>query len=136
MTRSVGGGMHRTVELQHGERVLYEAVAGLRNARWVASEPGMLYLTNQRLIWARHHLLFPLRIPLPRRPILVIPLGHVLGTEVKRPMFGNRWRLLVRTRERTYSFVLLPVSLEEDIEECRDMLEKQRGSHGTRAHPS
>jgi hypothetical protein len=55
-------------------------------------------------------------------------MGDILGTQVKTPLFGSRYSLLVRTRERTYRFVLLPVSLEEDIEACRDMIEKARGS--------
>jgi hypothetical protein len=124
VSRTVGGGWHRTVELQDGERVLYEADAGWRNAPWLGSTRGKLYLTNQRLVWARARL----QLPLPRQPILAIPMGDILGTQVKTPLFGSRYSLLVRTRERTYRFVLLPVSLEEDIEACRDMIEKARGS--------
>jgi len=129
VSRTVGGGWHSIVELQNEERVLYEADAGWWNASWLRSGHGKLYVTNQGLIWARDRLTM---WPFPRQPILVIPLRDILGTQVKTPLFGSRFSLLVQTRERTYRFVFLPVSLEEDIEECRDMIEKARGSHETR----
>ena len=128
---TVGGEMGRIVNLQNGERVLYEASAKWRNATWLGSGIGMLYLTNQRLIWARERLPFPLGIPLPGQPVLVIVLGDILRTQVKIGLFGSRYSLLVRTQKRTYRFMFIPISLEEDAEECRDMIEKARGSHET-----
>ena len=126
---TVGGEMGRTVQLENGERVLYEAAAKWRNATWLGSGVGMLYLTNQRLIWARERLPFPLGIPLPSQAVLVIPLGDILRTQLKVPLFGSRYSLLVRTRQRTYSFKFIPISEKEDIEECRAMIEEARGSH-------
>ena len=125
MSGTLGGGLQRTVELQDGERVEYED-----DAAWYATwlrRNGKLYLTNQRLIWAGARPLWPLR----GQPILAMPLGDILATDVKVPLFGGVYRLLVRTRERTYSFSFLPTSLKEDVEEWWDMIEKARGSHGT-----
>jgi hypothetical protein len=135
VSRTVGGGwgwpgLYRSVELQVGERVLYEADAGW-NAGWLGSTWGKLYVTNQRLIWARNRFM----PPTPRKPVLAVPVASILGTEVKHPSFGSRWRLLARTLQRTYSFVLAPVSLKEDIEELRDMIEKLRGQRETDIAP-
>ena len=123
---TVGGEMGRTVLLQNGERVLYQASAKWRNATWLGSGIGMLYLTNQRLIWARERLPFPLGIPLPGQPVLVIGLGDILGTQLKVPLFGSRYSLLVGTQQRRYRFMFIPISEKEDVEECRDMIEKAR----------
>ena len=132
MNRTVGGGWgltgwHRTVELQAGERVLYEACA-VWNAGWLGSTCGKLYATNQRLIWVRDRLM----PPIPRQPILVIAVGDILGTEMKRPPFEFRWRLLIQTRDRSYWFIFIPLSPKKEIEECRGMIEKARGQHETR----
>jgi len=106
--------------------VLYEDEAGWR-AAWLRRAWGKLYLTNQRLIWARGHPQFPLI----RQPVLAIPLGDIAGTDIKVPLFGGYYYLLVRTGERTYSFGFRPASLKADVEEWQGMIEKARGSHET-----
>ena len=126
---TVGGEMGRVVPLEDEERVLYEAFAKWRNATWLGSGIGMLYLTSQRLIWARERLPFPLGVPLPSQPVLMIPLTDILETNFKILMFGSRYSLIVRTRQRTYRFMFIPISEEEDVKECRDMIEKARRSH-------
>jgi hypothetical protein len=120
--------LYGTVELQEGERVLYEDDAAWKST-WLGSGIGWLCLTSQRLIWARQP--YPLAIPLPSQPVLRIGLEDILGTEVKVPMFGSRYSLLVRARQRTYRFMFEPISEREDIEECSAMIEKARGQHET-----
>jgi len=126
VSKTVGGGRYSAVELQDEERVLYEDDAAWR-ATWLRRALGKLYLTNQRLIWARAHL----QVSLLRQPVLAISLGDIIGTDIKVPLFGGYHYLLVRTRERTYSIGFLPRSLKADVEECRDMIEKARGQHET-----
>jgi hypothetical protein len=120
----VGGGQYSSVELQEREHVLYEDEAGWR-AAWLRRAWGRLYLTNQRLIWARGH---P-QLPLIRQPVLIISLRDIMGTDMKVPLFGGYYYLLVRTQERTYSFGFQPASLKADVEEWRHMIEKARGSY-------
>ena len=78
---------------------------------WLGSTGGKLYVTNQRLIWARDRLM----PPPPRQSILLISIDDILDTEV------HRWRVGVQTEERKYWFNFGWI-FENRVKECRDII--------------
>ncbi len=127
MSRVVGGGWHRTVELHEGEQLLYEhAAIWWDGGWWGGSATGKLYVTDQRFIWARDRL----TLPIPRQSVLLIAVGDILDAEVYRRVLG------VQTEERKYWFKLFTFMRgwpddKQDLEECRDMIEKAIRSNET-----
>jgi hypothetical protein len=129
MTKAAGGRWYRPIQLDEGEDLLYEAHAIWKNATWLGSGQGKLYLTTKRLIWARHRI----SLPLPRQPILVIPVGGIFSVEARSRMLGDYAQL--GTRQGTYQFRFQAwpwESRRETMEAFCDMVEKLRGSHETR----
>ncbi len=133
MTKSVGDRWYRNVQLGVQEDVLYEVHAMWRVANPLRLGWGKLYLTNKRLIWTRQRW----TPQMPRRPIVVVPIEDISGTEVRRSWFRPDYDyLLLQTWQDTYWFFFQPSlpwkSQEPEIEEFCNTLQKVRSLHETR----
>ena len=130
MSRTVGGGWQRTVELAPDEEVLGEVRASW-TTWWLPPAIGKLYLTDTRLIWVRARFQAPLGPPTTSILVKDIQRSIVSGW---MPPFQT---LLLRTPGGARWFLLgaWPWDKAEKvrIKALCDRLQKLRGSHETPA---